>query len=145
MSNINSVIDDIMRQVKEAVVESMELDVYYKSKEVVSKHVKSDVYNGYKSIHGYQRRMDNGGLSSEGNIQANVKATGKGAEMEIENITTGRKGFSGLSQVIEDGSGGNWNGIVPPRPFMENSAQELEKEAVKSLKKGLKSCGLKVE
>lgn len=145
MSNINSTIDDFIRQAKEAVYEAMELEVYYKAKETVSKHVKKDVYNTYKPKHDYQRRMDNGGLSAEGNVNIEVKRTGKGADMEIENTTTGRNGFSGLSQVIEDGSGGNWNGIVPARPFVENSANELEKEAVKALKKGLKSGGFKVE
>lgn len=137
-------LDDFMRLVKEAVYEAMELEVCYKAKEVVSKHVKKDVYS-YKTKHPTNRRMDSGGMSDEGNVNVTVKRNGKGCDMEVEDKATGRNGFSGLSEVTEYGTGGNWNGIVPPRPFIENSAKELEEEAVKALKKGLKSQGFNVE
>lgn len=118
----------------------MNSEVKEEAKKVVSKHVKSDVYSYNPKT--YTRR---GEFGKESNVKVDVKGKGNGFEMEVENTTKGRAGFAYLDEVTEYGTGGNWNGSPPPRPFIENSSNELDVKVGESLKKGLKARGLDVE
>ena len=137
-------IDDILRIIRETVTDVANNEMKEEAKNIVSKHVNSDVYS-YRPKGDYKRRRDNGGMSDKNNIRVDVKGKGSGIEMEIEETATGRNGFAYLDKVTEDGTGGRWNGSPPARPFMKNSAIELENKSVQALKKGLKNRGLKVE
>ena len=132
-------LDDVLRIIRDSVNETMNSEVKDEAKKVVSKHVKSDVYS-YKPKT-YTRR---GEFGNEENVKVDVKGKGNGSEMEIEHTVKGRAGFEYLDEVTEYGTGGNWNGTPPARPFMKNSASELEDKASDSLKKGLKARGLDV-
>lgn len=138
----SSSLDDILRIIREEVTSTMNLEVKSEAKKIVTKHVKNDVYSYRPQTPGHKRR---GEFGKEDNVKVSVKGKGNGVEMEADEMVKGRNGFEGLPDVTETGTGGNWNGKVPARPFMENSSKELEEEAVKSLKNGLKSRGLKVE
>ena len=120
----------------------MNSEVKNEAKKVVTKHVKEDVYSYRPQTPGHKRR---GEFGKEENVKVDVKGKGNGVEMEVDEIVKGRNGFEGLPDVTEKGTGGNWNGKVPARAFMDNASKELEEKTANALKKGLKSRGLKVE
>ena len=138
----SSSLDDILRQIKESVSDVMNNEAKSEAKKIVAKHVKTDVYSYKPKTYGHKRR---GEFGKEENVKVDVKGKGNGFEMEVDEIVKGRNGFDGLADVTETGTGGNWNGKVPARPFMEKSSKELEDKVANSLKKGLKSRGFKVE
>lgn len=140
MSSYN--IEEVIRRAKNAVWDSAP-EMSKKIKKTVSEEVENTVYS-YKPKHKVIRRKKNGGLADEGNIITTSKRKGTGLEIEAENKATGRKGFSGLTEVTEHGSAANWNGTPPARPFMEKSAKKLENKLAKTLKEQLRKQGFKV-
>lgn len=141
MSSYN--IEEVIRRAKNAIWDSSN-EIEKEIKKTISEEVESTVYS-YKPKHKVIRRRKNGGLADEGNIITVSKRKGTGLEVEAENKATGRKGFTGLTEVTEYGSAANWNGTPPPRPFMEKSAKKLENKLAKTLKEQLRKQGFKVD
>jgi hypothetical protein len=110
--------------------------------DVMQQHVQTDVYDAYPNPKVYVRT---GLLGSEESFQR--ENTGEG----IAIYNTRQDGDVYIPEVIETGEGYSFRGYgydyEKPRPFIENSRQDLRKNGqhVDALKKALKSKGLSIE
>lgn len=134
-------------------------DVYETVRDVMVDHIIEDVYEKYESRY-YERRYNDDGLLDPENI---IAATLKG-ELAIQNVTLGTDTFykknnryytsqnanKYITPVIETGIGydvDSWEYYGIPRPFMQNTHDDLEKNHyhTHSLKIGLQKQGLEVK
>jgi len=142
----------IKEQLQDKIKIAMEDEVAKKSREVMKRHLITDVYDKYTpgGKLPYIRRYEDGGLLDDSNI---VTEMINDEILRIENITTDDFDKNRyLSKIIETGIGYTWKDSdiykkQPfPRPFMENTADELENgNARDALKKGLKRQGINAE
>ncbi len=123
-------------------------------KEVELKHVERDVLSVYTpSI--YERRS-HGGIDDDKNIIGTVK----NGRLTVENVTPFNDGYGTKNEGTELGyminEGGNWEHDYEygfrgaeavysrPRPFIENTIEELDKTEIieDALAKGMKKDGI---
>lgn len=149
---------ELFKSIKRDIDESLQKDVTNIVKETMSKHIKTDVYDAYKSNanNKYERRGDNGGLSDTRNYKSKINNIDKNStEIFIYNDTNGtsQDGYRDIVPVIEYGEGYQWESseiyrIQPyPRPFNENTANELKENNVipDTVKKALRNKGYDVK
>lgn len=96
----------------------------------VSEEVHRSVYPAYSpDPDNYQRRMDEGGLSDEGNyevIEGNLSLT-------LTNKTASNPNYwkysysVPITELVENATGDGWKG-VPERPFMDNALDRFAHE-----------------
>lgn len=132
---------------------SLQTDVAENTKDLIKKHVETDVYAKYSPTE-YIRRKEDGGLLDDENYLITPIENG----VSIENITRD-DGYATPSDpdrlvapIVEDGVGytWEWSKIYQkqpyPRPFIGNTRDELAKGKAKEfLKKSLQGKGFKVE
>lgn len=118
----NALLDDIRDSVSEEVSKEMI--------KIEQEHIDSQVYNAYTPKE-YSRRLDNGGLRSEENMQSTINRTNDGIEITVHNSTTGNLLYKNywqgeIQDFIESGVY-MWNGqMPPPRPFIDDTQEEID-------------------
>lgn len=149
-TDINALLADVQKSINK----SLKNEVMDAVKEVELKHVERDVLSVYTpSI--YERR-GSGGIDDDKNIIGTVK----NGRLTVENVTpfnedygTRNKG-TGLGYMINEG--GNWEHdyeygfrgaeavYANPRPFIDNTVEELDKTEIieDALAKGMKKDGI---
>lgn len=152
---------DLRKILEKKIEESLDKEVTNTIRDVMLNNIEETVYDTYEPSQ-YKRRYEKEGLSDPSNI-GGVIVNG---ELQVFNATAGNpdiyiNGKRDVSQndgdylapIIEYGKGydfssenGN-NGYEKPRPFVENTREELKqtKAHVKALKQGLKNRGINVE
>ena len=107
------------RQLKSAMASVMAKEVADAVKEHLTQSVDKRVYAAY-TPENYKRRGANGGLADTDNYESHVASDENTITLTVSNETGGNPdGRFYITDVIENGSGHNWNGKVPARPFME--------------------------
>ena len=156
-------IKEMQAYLKKSINTSLVEDVAPIVKETMSAEIQNSVYTEYPNPHMYKRRLDEGGLIDERNMNIDESLISSGI-LSITNNTPFDDRYdtfntgNGLAGLIEFGDGykGNYydytnydgdNSYKEPRPFIENSRETLRqtKVHVKALKKGLRESGIKVE
>ena len=151
-NNLQELRSEIMKKVNISLKEY----VGEKVKEVMLEHIETDVYNAYEPKT-YLRRGNNGGLSDPDNIVVQREYDGA---ISIENVTVGREFYfqdrepirsnnadRPLTPIIETGKGYDYWSKAFPRPFVNNTVDEIVQEKIieNTLKEGLKKQGLEVK
>jgi hypothetical protein len=146
--------DALKRQIEMAVQNSLNKEVKQVMRDVVSKHVDSDVYDAYTPTH-YKRRGDSMGSGGLGDLD-NIIGSVQGTTLIVEDVAKAndryKTSMSGqkIAGVIEYGSNKGFGQYdfkeIEPRPFLRNSVEELNstKEHILALKNGLTRNGLNV-
>lgn len=127
-------------------------------KNVVAKEMSQAVVDVVYSAHEpeqYDRRMDEGGLSDERNVEITEVFPAFGSVyVKVENLTEGNDSMEGkfITDTIEKGYEVNWNnpnGVwSEPRPFIEETVERLQSnkgELKEAFKATLKDIGLDVK
>lgn len=117
----NALLDDIKDSVSEEVSKEMI--------KIEQEHIDSQVYSTYTPKE-YSRRLDNGGLRSEGNMKSTISDSKDGIEVTVHNSTTGNSQYrnywgSEIQNFIEEGIY-MWNCDCPPRPFIDDTQEEID-------------------
>ena len=136
---------------------ALDTDVADIVKDVMTDHIIQDVYEAYEPTV-YQRRYTNGGLLDSENIIATM---GNNGELLVQNVALGneyyyipsiKRSFQSanadkfISPIIEYGTDYDVVDIFP-RPFMQNTHDDLEKNHyhTQAMKQSLKKQGLEVK
>ena len=151
-NNLQELRSEIMKRVNIRLKEY----VGEKVNEVMLEYIETDVYNAYEPKT-YLRRGNNGGLSDPDNIVVQREYDGA---ISIENVTVGREFYfqdrepirsnnadRPLTPIIETGKGYDYWSKAFPRPFVNNTVDEIVQEKIieNTLKEGLKKQGLEVK
>ncbi len=164
MARTFTTIESLEQYLKSTIVNSLEGEVAKKVKQVESKNVTETVYNAYNPIK-YKQRKNRGGLSDVRNMTSRVDK--QDMVLTVENDTevnplhhndfpnysddddslfrNAYPSSYGLAEIIENGtSGGLLPAYNPPRPFTQNTIEDLSqnRQHITAMKKGLKSQGV---
>ncbi|MGR7944285.1 MULTISPECIES: hypothetical protein [unclassified Paenibacillus] len=118
-------------------------EVAKKTVEKMQQHIQSDVYDVYDPVL-YERKGYNGGLIDEDSIEVGLVDDNT---LYVENIRF--DGDREVAEIVESGQGYTYdflyNGV--PRPFTENTRQELQQTGVLNevMRNGLSRRGLDVK
>jgi hypothetical protein len=133
---------DIEKYLNQKIKKSLSNEVADVARDTMSKHVMSDVYQAYEPTQ-YQRT---------GDLYKDISTAMKNDNtLEIENVARDEETGRLIAPVVESGEGYEWEKsriyqMQPfPRPFVENTAKELESGLAKeALADGLRKQGLDV-
>jgi hypothetical protein len=133
---------DLEKYLNQKIKKSLSNEVADVARDTMSKHVMSDVYQAYEPTQ-YQRT---------GDLYKDISTTMKNDNtLEIENVARDEESGRLIAPVVESGEGYEWKKsriyqMQPfPRPFVENTAKELESGLAKqALVDGLRKQGLDV-
>jgi hypothetical protein len=133
---------DLEKYLNQQIKKSLSNEVADVARDTMSKHVMSDVYQAYEPTQ-YQRT---------GDLYKDISTTMKNDNtLEIENVARDEESGRLIAPVVESGEGYEWKKsriyqMQPfPRPFVENTAKELESGLAKqALVDGLRKQGLDV-
>jgi hypothetical protein len=133
---------DLEKYLNQQIKKSLLNEVADVARDTMSKHVMSDVYQAYEPTQ-YQRT---------GDLYKDISTTMKNDNtLEIENVARDEESGRLIAPVVESGEGYEWEKsriyqMQPfPRPFVENTAKELENGLAKqALVDGLRKQGLDV-
>jgi hypothetical protein len=133
---------DIEKYLNQKIKKSLSNEVADVARDTMSKHVMSDVYQAYEPAQ-YQRT---------GDLYKDISTAMKNDNtLEIENVARDEETGRLIAPVVESGEGYEWEKsriyqMQPfPRPFVENTAKELESGLAKeALADGLRKQGLDV-
>ncbi len=159
--NINELKAEIERRIEDALVNEVAVVV----KEVVYKHILSDVYNfpqaryarrgAYDGLgdmdNTYSRLVNKNTLSVENIAKTNPYLNGIDTSLKFPNNSFTQRGYSAhmdkdyLAPIVESGNGYDYKS-PGARPFMQNSYEELIDFGahIKAMKEGLRRQGLNV-
>jgi hypothetical protein len=144
MPEFNS-LADLEKFLNQKIKVALEKDVKKQAIKTMQEHVVDDVYDKYEPTQ-YKRT---GGLAQEKNIIGNMINDNT---LEIENIRKDEDTGRYVAPVVESGIGYTWEdskifNMQPfPRPFVENTAKELESGLAKqALAEGLRKQGLDID
>jgi hypothetical protein len=140
-------LNNLFNFIKEKIEESLKTDVAQTIKEVEREHVYKDVYSKYEPRR-YERKMDDGGLSSIKNMDHDVKINGDSIELTITNKRTDEKTGKYIPYVVETGIGYDYTEpdypnppytYQNPRPFTKETIKDLQqhKQHIMTLKRSL--------
>ena len=117
------------------IKDTLEDDVFEAVRDVEQKHIDSDVYDVYDPLY-YERRDTAGGLIADQNI---IKTMLNDSTLMVENTTRSDKGDFNLPQWIEEGLIKGFGSYAEPRPFTQNTAEDLQsnRQHVGAMKNGL--------
>lgn len=154
---------ELEKELYKRINTALDTEVADTVKEVMTDHIIQDVYDKYEPKL-YQRRYNDGGLLDPENIIATL---GDDGELLVQNITLGADTVYGqdpsgfgyynsrnanefITPIIETGIGydvSKWKYNGVPRPFMENTHNDLEQNHyhTEALKRSLKKQGLEVK
>jgi hypothetical protein len=150
--NFNN-LKDMYAYYQEVLNDTLKDDVYKEVKTTLQKNIQETVYDSY-SPKEYQRRGYNDGLIADENIVGELEKDGVLAVKDIADSndsifgtpytasgTTTFAGWVEYGQVSDAFGNGVW---TEPRPFMENTKEELKSNNVisKALQTGLKKRGV---
>jgi hypothetical protein len=133
---------ELEKYLNQQIKKSLSNEVADVARDTMSKHVMSDVYQAYEPTQ-YQRT---------GDLYKDISTTMKNDNtLEIENVARDEESGRLIAPVVESGEGYEWKKsriyqMQPfPRPFVENTAKELESGLAKqALVDGLRKQGLDV-
>ena len=125
--------------IKKCIDNALQDEVLDVVKEYEQQAIDGTVYAAY-SPKKYSRRMDGGGLRSEGNMQGVVG----GGVLTVTNTTPVTGGPGNLPMIIEGGVGGRSEAYAMSRPFTQDTVAYLagDDAHTKALKAGLESQGI---
>lgn len=165
--NLNELEKELYKRINKALDE----DVADTVKEVMTDHIVSDVYDAWEEPMAYMRRYnqsgndirspfddtDNLGLLSSENIISTIDGNGN---LLVQNMTLGSRYYydakgwhisknaeQPIAGVIETGHGYDVLGNTEPRPFIQNTHDDLERNHyhTEAMKRSLKKQGLEVK
>ena len=150
---------ELEKELYKRINTALDTEVADTVKEVMIDHIIQDVYDVYDPTL-YSRRMNDGGLMDRDNIISTIDGEGG---LLVQNVTTGSPNYTiggktytsknadkPIAGVIETGQGYDihgWEYDGKPRPFMENTHDDLEQNHyhTEALKRSLKKQGLEVK
>lgn len=149
---------ELEKELYKRINTALDTEVADTVKNVMSDHIRDDVYNKYKPKY-YIRRGSDGGLADTENLNATLGGDG---ELFVQNITLGSKTFyskhaegyvpSGnanefITPIIESGVGYDAWDEAFPRPYVQNTHDDLEQNHyhTEAMKRSLKKQGLEVK
>jgi hypothetical protein len=142
---------------------AMANEVAEKVRDVQQSKIDTEVYDAYQpntpdnEPYVYDRRKDNDGLRDRENMIADVKDSGHGVELSVENVAKGKDKDFQLAGLIEYGDNagygeydykynreGTAEQYLKERPFIEETRKSLRqtKQHVDALKQGLHRQGI---
>lgn len=141
MPSFNS-ITELESYLNKKIQSALASEVADVARDTMSDHVMSDVYSRYEPTE-YQRT---------GDLYKDIQTTMiDDNTLEIENVATDEETGRLIAPIVEDGVGYTWDRsriyqMQPfPRPFVENTAKELESGKAKdALAQGLRRQGLDI-
>jgi hypothetical protein len=141
MPEFNS-LKDLEKYLNEKIKKSLANEVSNVARETMSKHVITDVYDKYQPTE-YERT---------GDLYKDISTTMKNENtLVVENVARDEDSGRLIAPVVESGVGYEWEDSriykMQPfeRPFVENTAKELESGLAKqALAEGLRKQGLDV-
>jgi len=160
-ANFKQTLDDLQKALERQALEILATDVADTVKVVEAKHVQTDVYDKYNP-RVYERREYLGGLKDPDNLKVYKSKRANGwIGIEVVNETVSAIGNSKgkfISDIVEFGHDYGMevlgygydfpNGIygweyTQPRPFIENTINELERTEIHAvaMKQGLQRLG----
>ena len=124
-NDIDALFNALLNDIKDSVSEEVSKEMI----KIEQEHIDSQVYSTYTPKE-YSRRLDNGGLRSEGNMQSTISDSKDGIEVTVHNSTTGNSQYrnywgSEIQNFIEEGIY-MWNCDCPPRPFIDDTQEEID-------------------
>lgn len=149
-----SSIDALLADVQKDINQTLQNEVMDAVRDVELKHIKRDVLDAYTPTV-YERRTDSG-IEDPNNIVGTVKDN----KLTVDNVTTFNDGYLtqnhgvGLAYMINEGGNSKHDyeygfrsveaPYAKPRPFIDNTIEELDKTEVieDALAKGLKKYGI---
>ena len=135
--NIEELCADLLNDIKNVVADEVAKEMKKIEQEVIDKNV----YSAF-SPKVYERRKDNGGLRSEDNMVTDISITGDVVTIEVANMTIGNERYNDywkgeIQPLIESGNY-MWNGnMPPPRPFIDETQNEVDKRIEEIVEKSL--------
>lgn len=160
--DLATTLKELFAQIEQKINDTLQDEVKDKIKEFELKHIESDVYDKYEPKM-YSRRRENDGLLDGENIKGELVSNGvlvvTNETMANPDLPNGRQSKNSgeyLTPIIESGQGYNDNFpdtgdylgryYKVPRPFIENTRQELKssKAHKTALMVGLKKRGVDV-
>ena len=135
--DIEELYADLLKEIKNTVDDEIDKEMKKIEQEVIDRNV----YSAF-SPKVYERRKDDGGLRSEGNMVEGISIDGDSVIIEVENMTTGNERYNDywkgeIQPLIESGSY-MWNGkMPPPRPFIDDTQREVDKRIDKIVEDAL--------
>ena len=135
--DIEELYADLLNEIKNTVAKEIAKEMKKIEQEVIDRNV----YSAF-SPKVYERRKDDGGLRSEGNMVEGISIDGDSVIIEVENMTTGNERYNDywkgeIQPLIESGSY-MWNGkMPPPRPFIDDTQREVDKRIDKIVEDAL--------
>ena len=135
--DIEELYADLLNEIKNTVADEIAKEMKKIEQEVIDRNV----YSAF-SPKVYERRKDDGGLRSEGNMVEGISIDGDSVIIEVENMTTGNERYNDywkgeIQPLIESGSY-MWNGkMPPPRPFIDDAQREVDKRIDKIVEDAL--------
>lgn len=139
--NIDELFNDLMDDLSNSLGEEIGKEMKKIEQEVID----TNVYNVFVPKK-YIRRKDNGGLRSEENMKVDVTQNGDTVEIEVHNATTGNTSYENywrgeIQDFIERGIY-MWHGNVPPpRPFIDETQERIDKDIEGILERALSKLG----
>lgn len=138
MAKVVKSLKDLQKIIKQDITKKLnENSSQTKIKNINRISVSKEVYSVYKPTK-YLRRADDGGLTDPENINIYVNPTNTGVKLTLENTTKPKgfdfagKNFEYLAPIVEYGIKNGKNIWEKPRPFMKNTADELQNKKVVS-------------
>lgn len=149
---------ELEKELYKRINTALDTDVTDTVKEVMSEHIQKDVYDKYKPV-AYKRRGVHGGLADPENLNATLGGDG---ELFVQNITLGTGLYYNrfaeqymesvnknefITPIIESGMGYDTWDEAFPRPYVQNTHDDLEQNHyhTEALKRSLKKQGLEVK
>jgi hypothetical protein len=154
---------DLEKFLNNKIKSAMQNEVAEKVRDVQQSKIDSEVYDAYQphtednEPYVYDRRRDDDGLRDRENMVADVKDSGNGVELSVENVAKGKDNDFQIAGLIEYGDGagygeydykynrdGTAEQYLKERPFIEETRKSLRqtKQHVDALKNGLNRQGI---
>ena len=157
-------LSELKLEILKHVQVGMENNVAEVVKDEESNQVREVVYDSYDpappEFGGYERRMDNNGLSDKENMDADIINNDDGCFLMVTNKTTGNPEYGSeevfIAPIVEHGNEGGYGyydygsknaPFKKPRRFQRKTIETLQqnKEHVRALENYLKQVGFKTK
>lgn len=146
-------LDAAMKEIRGRLSEALNTSVAEEVKEFEKSHVYSDVYATYSPTV-YIRRYENGGLADAGGMQHTVEYVGDDVvKLYVDNANQLNEEYGNaatdLAGIVEFGSGGKYGSYLwremGPRPFIQNTREDLAQYKNNIVRDALRKQGLNVK
>ncbi len=134
--DIDSLFADLLNDIKTLVAEEIAEQMIEVEQDIIDENV----YEAF-APRVYERREDEGGLRSKGNMEINIKPNGDGVTIEVMNKTRGNSDYKNyyrgyIQPLIEEGRY-MWTRRPPARPFIDDVQKEIDNNAEEMVEEAL--------